>query len=83
MEDKKILELISNIDSVQKLVLNEYRIYRLNFVFNYLKKNISFIFFWTFIIVFLMLSFIFAANDNSFTLGQQIKIWIHFILGKN
>ena len=83
LENKKILELISNIDSVQKLVLNEYRIYRLNFAFNYLKKNIGFILFWAFIIVFLLLSFIFAANDNSFTLGQQIQIWIHFILGKN
>ena len=83
LETKKALEYISNFTSIDNWIRNEYKKVRLQLFFSVLKKNSNLIVFWFVILFFFALCLIFAAKDNSFTLASQIKVWMHFIFGKN
>lgn len=82
-ETKKTLEYISNFTSTDNWIYKEYKKVRFQLFFFILKKNINFALFWFSILFLFALYLAFSANDNSFTIASQIKVWMHFILGKN
>ncbi|MES2615166.1 MAG: hypothetical protein V4591_07115 [Bdellovibrionota bacterium] len=82
-ETNKTSEYISNFESVENWIQNEYNKIRLKVLISVLKNKSNFVVFWFAILFFLVFCLVFAARDNSFTIAQQVKVWIHFIVGKN
>lgn len=91
LEAKRILEYISNFSSIDDRIKNsvndwiksEYKKVRLQLFFSLLKNNSHFLIFWFAIFFFFVLCLVIAAQRNSFTVIDQVWIWMHFILGKS
>ena len=83
LETRKTLEYISNLNPIDNWIQSEYKKVRLQLFFSTLKKNSSLVVFWSVVFIFFVIWIIIAARDNSFTIFQQIKVWMHFVMGKN
>ncbi len=82
LEKEKLSEFIDHFETPEKLIMQCYHSIRIYYIVNLLKKNIGFLFFWSFIIFCVFFFLNFAAKENSFSLVQQFRLWINFILGR-